>query len=230
MSLLGEILVVDDERAVRNAFKAVFEAEGYSVLLAKDGDEAVSVFRERRPALVLMDIMMPRKNGVAACAEIRTIDPLVPILSFTAMPSDVGLVRSLGHGADDYIPKDRPPDEFVARVGAALRKARTVGSLVPGGGDVWKSGSTTVDFGAMKVTSDTGSSPLTRSERLLLKLLLSAEGRCFTYDEIFSALRGEGYIGDDAAIRNLVSRLKHKMGREGSRLVSVRAHGYKLTD
>lgn len=230
MSLLGEILVVDDERAVRAAFKAVFEAEGYSVLLARDGDEAVGVFRERRPALVLMDIMMPRKNGVAACAEIRAIDPLVPILSFTAMPSDVGLVRSLGHGADDYIPKDRPPDEFVARVGAALRKARTVGSLVPGGGDVWKSGSTTVDFGAMKVTSDTGSSPLTRSERLLLKLLLSAEGRCFTYDEIFSALRGEGYIGDDAAIRNLVSRLKHKMGRDGSRLVSVRAHGYKLTD
>lgn len=230
MSLLGEILIADDDRMVRSAFKTLLESEGYSVALAKDGDEAVRIFRERRPRLVLMDIMMPKKNGIAACSEIRDIDPLVPILAFTAMPDSTGMVRSLGCGADDYIAKDRPPAEFVARINAALRKAETVNSLVPGGSDVWKSGSTTVDFGAMKIIADGESAPLTRSERLFLKLLLSAKGRCFSYDEIFSALRGEGYIGDDAAIRNLVSRLKHKMGREGVRLSSVRAYGYRFTD
>lgn len=230
MSLLGEILVADDDRIVRSAFKSLLESEGYSVALAKDGDEAVRLFQERRPRLVLMDIMMPKKNGIAACSEIRNIDPLVPILAFTAIPDNTAMVRSLGQGADDYIAKDRPPEEFIARINAALRKAEKVNSLIPGGADVWKSGSTTVDFGAMKVIADGEMNPLTKSERLLLKLLLSEKGRCFSYDEIFSALRGEGYIGDDGAVRVLVSRLKHKMGREGVRLTSVRAYGYRFTD
>lgn len=230
MSFLGEILVVDDDRTVRYAFKALFEAEGYSVSLARDGDEAVRVFGERRPSLVLMDVMMPKKNGIAACAEIRSMDPLVPILSFSALPNDVAMLRTLGNGADDYIPKDRSPEEFVARVNAAVRKAEKIKSLIPGGGDVWKSGTTVVDFGAMRVTSDGQTHALTRSERLFLKLLMSSPGRCFSYSEIFSALRGEGYVGDDAAVRNLVSRLKHKLGHEGSRLSSVRSYGYRFTD
>ena len=230
MGFLGEILVVDDERTVRSSFKALFESEGYSVLLARDGDEAVSVFRERRPSLVLMDVMMPKKNGAAACAEIRAIDPLVPILAFTAMPNDVGLVRTLGLGADDYIAKDRPCEEFVARVNAAIRKASSAKSLLPNGNDVWKTGTTLVDFAAMKVIAGGETFVLTRSERLFLKLLLSSKGRCFSYDEIFTELRGEGYIGDDAAIHNLVSRLKHKLGHEGSRLVSVRSYGYKIVE
>ena len=230
MSLLGEILVVDDERTVRSAFKSLFEAEGYSVTLAKDGEEAVKIFSERRPSLVLMDIMMPKKNGVAAASEIRAIDPLVPILAFTAMPSDVGMVRSLGFGADDYIAKDRPPEEFIARVNAAIRKAEVVKSLVANNTDVWKSGSTVVDFSTMKVSTESGLFVLTKSVRMLFKLLLSAPGRCFSHDEIFAALRGEGYVGDAGALRILVNRLKNKLGREGSRLVNVRSYGYKFTE
>lgn len=228
MGLLGEILVVDDERTVRSAFKALFEAEGYSVSLAKDGDEAVKIFLERRPSLVLMDIMMPKKNGIAACSEIRAIDPLVPILSFTAMPSDVTMLRSLGGGADDYISKERPPEEFVARVNAAVRKARKVKSLIPDSGDVLKIGDLVIDFSSMKVSVGEGTHPLTKSEKILLKLLLSSPGRCFSFAEIFTALRGEGYIGDDAAVRSMISRLKQKLGAEGRRLESVRSYGYKF--
>lgn len=230
MSLLGEILIVDDERVVRSTFKAIFEAEGYSVLLAKDGEEAIKIFREHRPLLVLMDVMMPKKNGIAACSEIRVIDPLVPILAFTAMPNDINMVRALGLGADDYIAKDRPKEEFVARVNAAIRKAQSVKSLIPGYGDVWKSESTIINFTEMRVTSDGVTHILTKSERVLLKLLLSEIGRCFSYNEIFTALKGEGYIGDDAAIRTLVSRLKNKLGRLGSRLISRRSYGYMFTN
>lgn len=230
MSLLGEILVVDDDRLVRSAFKALFEAEGYSVLLAKDGDEAVKVFKEHRPLLVLMDVMMPKKNGIAACSEIRVIDPLVPILSFTAMPNDVAMLRTLGSGADDYIAKDRPPEEFVARVNAAIRKAEKVKSLIPNGHDVFKAGSMSVDFATMKLTSDSGTHDLTKSEKAFLKLLISSRGRCFSFAEIFAALRGDGYVGDDAAIRNMVSRLKHKLGGEGKRIVNLRSCGYKFAD
>ena len=85
----------------RNSYKTLFEAEGFSVRLAKDGAEAVRLFLEGRPDLVLLDVMMPKMNGLAACAEIRKSDALVPILFFTALPSDVSLVRGLGLGGDD---------------------------------------------------------------------------------------------------------------------------------
>lgn len=230
MSLLGEILVVDDERSVRSAFKALFETEGYSVLLAKDGDEAVKIFAKSRPSLVLMDIMMPKKNGIAACSEIRAIDPLVPILSFTAMPSDVSMLRTLGNGADDYISKDRPPEEFVARVNAAIRKAEKVKSLLPKNSELWRKGGTIVDFAEMRIVSDGKTYALTRSEKLFLKLLMTSKGRCFSHREIFDELRGDGYIGDSAAVRNMVSRLKQKLGSEGDCLVGVRSCGYKFIE
>ena len=103
MEVERTILIADDERSVRSAFKAIFEAEGYNVVLARDGVEAIQNFEEKRIDLILMDVMMPRKNGLVACAEIRKKDPLIPILFFTAMPTDVSMVSAFGFGADDYI-------------------------------------------------------------------------------------------------------------------------------
>jgi DNA-binding response OmpR family regulator len=82
----------------------------------------------------------------------------------------------------------------------------------------------------MKVSTESGMFVLTKSERMLFKLLISAPGRCFSHDEIFAELRGEGYVGDTGALRILVKRLKNKLGREGFRLVNVRSYGYKFTE
>ena len=79
------ILIVEDELVTRNTLKSIFEAEGYAVTLARDGAEAVRLFDAKRPDLVLLDVMMPKMNGLAACAEIRRLDALVPIMFFTAM-------------------------------------------------------------------------------------------------------------------------------------------------
>ena len=84
---MGEILLADDDPIARRGYRALLEGEGHSVRVARDGEDAVAKFAERRPDLVLLDVMMPRMNGIAACAEIRKSDPLVPILFFTAMPS-----------------------------------------------------------------------------------------------------------------------------------------------
>ena len=124
----GDILLADDEPVVRKTYRALFEGEGYSVRTARNGEEAVAMFAERRPDLVLLDVMMPRMSGTAACAAIRGSDPLVPILFFTAMPSDVGAVRALGFGADDYIDKAKSPEELLARVASALRRSRAAGT------------------------------------------------------------------------------------------------------
>ena len=98
---MGEILLVDDEPVIRRSFSAMLEAEGHKVRTARNGAEGVEKFAERRSDLVLLDVMMPKMNGITACGEIRKIDALVPILFFTAVPSEATLVRALGMGGDD---------------------------------------------------------------------------------------------------------------------------------
>ncbi len=225
MASRAEILIADDEAAARRGFCALFEGEGYAVRTARDGEEALAKFRESRPDAVLLDVMMPKMNGIIACAEIRKSDPLVPILFFTAMPSDVGAVRALGLGADDYIDKAKSPEELLARVAAVLRRASVIASDKR---DKLSLGGATVDFATMTASGDGVSAELTKSEALFLRLLASERGRCFSFDEIFAALRGEGYVGDDNAVRCIAKRLKAKLGRAGELIVNARGVGYKL--
>lgn len=224
---MGEILIADDDPLARRGYSALFKGEGFLVRIARDGEDAIAKFAEHRPDLVLLDVMMPRMNGIAACVEIRKSDPFVPILFFTAMPSEAGLVRGLGLGADDYIDKSKSPEELLARVSAALRRAAAAESArlsarvlaLPG---------VKVDFEKMDVLSDGTAAALTKSEALFLRLLASERGRIFSFDEIFAALRGEGYVGDDNAVRCIAKRLKAKLGRAGELVANVRGVGYKL--
>ena len=221
----AEILIAEDEPSARRGFRALFEGEGYAVRTARDGEEALAKFRESRPDAILLDVMMPKMNGIIACAEIRRSDPLVPILFFTAMPSDVGAVRALGLGADDYIDKAKSPEELLARVAAVLRRASVIASDKR---DKLSLGDVSVDFATMTASGDGISAELTKSEALFLRLLASERGRCFSFDEIFAALRGEGYIGDDNAVRCIAKRLKAKLGRAGELISNARGVGYKL--
>ena len=225
MASRAEILIAEDEPSARRGFRALFEGEGYAVRTARDGEEALAKFRESRPDAVLLDVMMPKMNGIIACAEIRKSDPLVPILFFTAMPSDVGAVRALGLGADDYIDKAKSPDELLARVAAVLRRANAMASP---SADTLGLGGGGVDFATKTASGDGVSAELTKSEALFLRLLASERGRGFSFDEIFAALRGEGYVGDDNAVRCIAKRLKAKLGRAGELIVNARGVGYKL--
>lgn len=220
----AEILIAEDEPPARKGFRALFEGEGYAVRTARDGEDALAKFKDKRPDVVLLDVMMPKMNGIVACAEIRKLDPLVPILFFTAMPSDVGAVRALGLGADDYIDKAKSPEELLARVAAVLRRASAARPCA----DVLSLGGVSIDFSTMTASGDGVSDELTKSEALFLRLLASERGKCFSFDEIFAALRGEGYIGDDNAVRCIVKRLKVKLGRAGELIANARGVGYKL--
>ena len=224
---MKEILIADDESLMRKSMRALFEGEGYAVRTARDGADALAKFAERRPDLLLLDVMMPVKNGIAVCSEIRRTDPLLPILFFTAMPSEAGLVRGLGLGADDYIDKARSSEELLARVAAALRRVAAAASASDDS-DVVRLGSVTADLARMSVTGSGESVPLTKSETQFLRLLASERGRVFSADEIFSALRGEGYVGDDGALHSVVHRLKLKLGNGGALIESVRGAGYRL--
>lgn len=225
---MARILLADDEAAVRRAFKTLFESEGHSVRAAKDGEEALALFDEEKPDIVLLDVMMPKKNGIAACREIRERDKLVPVLFFTAAPDDAALVRAFGAGADDYIDKTKSPGEFLARVASALRRTAAAESS-RGAASVVSIGRTKVDFSRMVATLEDGEKThLTKSEALTLSLLVSRRGKICSPSDISSALGGEGYETSGNTLAKLLSRLKARLGAGGNLIVNERGHGYML--
>ncbi len=224
MTVQADILVVDDELAVRRGCRSLLESAGYSVRTAREGSEALRKFAERRPDLVLLDVMMPGMNGTATCIEMRKQDPLLPILFFTAMPSDVGAVTGLGFGADDYIDKAKSPEELLARIAAALRRSEAIGAA----GEALVLGAVTIDLGRQVFEGGGVSGEITRSESIMLRLLASERGRAFTHEELLAAERGEGYSGDERAVHSAVRRLKAKLGPAGELIASVYGVGYKL--
>lgn len=224
---MDDLLIADDDRVIRRTYATLFAAEGFAVRTAKDGEEALVLFRERVPDVVLLDVMMPKTNGIATCERIRRLDPLVPILFFTAFPSEVSLVRGLGLGADDYIDKSRPPAEFVARVRAALRRRRAAATAAAELRTAILSG-VEVNFDTLRVKAGNESVLLTKSEGDLLWLLNSAPGKFFSNDEIVDVLRGRDYIAGPYVVNSIVTRLRRKLPALGRHIVSMRRGGYAL--
>ena len=122
--IAAEILVVDDERAVRRGVAATLEGAGYVVREARNGKEALRLFGESKPDLLLLDVMMPKMDGFSVCAAIREVDAAVPVLFLSALGDEESQLKGFGYGADDYIEKTLPAPLFLARVEAALRRTR----------------------------------------------------------------------------------------------------------
>ena len=111
---MAEILLADDERAVREGLKAMLVGEGFSVRTARDGADALAKFAEKRPDAVLLDVMMPKMNGFMACRQMRELDSLVPVVFLTAKDSEADQVRGMGLGADDFISKSAGDEVLLA--------------------------------------------------------------------------------------------------------------------
>ena len=224
---MEKILVVDDERSLRNAMKNLLEAEGFSVVLAKNGEDALRSFSEHRPELVLLDVMMPGINGVQTCEALRKIDPLVPVIFLTAVPSDTSKVRAFGAGADGYVEKGENPDVLVAQIRAALKKAKAASSAASD--SVVRLGAVTVDLPLLRVTGPEGlNESLTRTEAAVFAALNRRRGEYVDNDGIFSDVHGEGYIGNPSKIRNHISTLRQKLGQARDMIVNNPSAGYCL--
>ena len=208
--------------------RAMLETEGFAVRTARSGDEEVRMFQEKRPDVVLLDVMMPGKGGIQTCEDIRQMDRLTPILFLTAVPSDTTKVRAFGAGADDYIEKTCNPDVLVARIRAALRRSEAVTDATSGGSRV-RLGTVVVDMTLLRVTDDAGlDESLTRTEAALFAALNRRRGEFVSSDELFSAIHGEDFAGSPANIRKTVSKLKRKLGRARDMIVNNPNAGYRL--
>lgn len=230
-----EVLLVEDDRVARRSFAAVLAAEGFSVREAKDGEAGVAAFAERRPDVVVLDLMMPKMDGLAACREIRAHDAAVPVIFLTCVPSETKQLRAYADGADDYVMKSANPDLLVAKVRAAARRSAATAATRPaegaaaGGGDRLRLGSVEVDLRSMEVRSGgVTSARLTRTERDILRVLSARRGRTLSRDELLAALRGEGFVCEDSMVYAHVSRLRRKLGAAAGMLKSARDAGYAL--
>ncbi len=223
------ILVVDDEQSYRDALSVALQREGFIVETAADGPEAIAKFDATRPALVLLDVMLPQMSGIDVCREIRSRSQ-VPIVMVTARNSEIDAVVGLEIGADDYITKPFRLRELVARVRAALRRSPAPEHLPESGMDVVEIGDVKLDASRHEVVvrGELVSMPLKEFE--LLELLLLNAGRVLTRDVLIDRVWGPNYYGDTKTLDVHVKRLRSKVEPDPShpsRIVTVRGVGYR---
>ncbi len=227
----AEILLVDDERAFREGLRALLESEGFAVRTARDGDDALRKIAERRPDLVILDVMMPKTNGFRACEEIRRSDRRIPVVFLTAKDAAADQVRALGLGADDYVTKDAPESLLLARVRRAIERSRELAEGPPACvDDVVRLGRVVVNLSTLDVTvAGRAVDRLTKTESDVLRVLCASRGRRVATDEMIVALRGRGFACEDSMLYVHVSNLRRKLGPAASMISSVRGAGYCLS-
>ena len=229
---MAEILIVDDERTIREGLKMTLSSEGFAVRTARDGDDALKKIKEHKPDLVLLDVMMPRMNGFIACESIRKEDKLLPVIFLTAKDSEADQVRGMGLGADDYISKDCGDAMMLARINRALARSSAIGESVR------SASGTTIALGAVSVDMKTFSvtekgeeiARLTRTEADVLKLFNSHRGELIVQDDIITELRGNGFACEDAMLYMHISNLRKKLGSASSMIVNRRGVGYGIEE
>ena len=211
-----KILVVDDEKLLVKGIKFNLENEGYTVDSCYDGEEAVRMARENGYDLIILDLMMPKKDGLTACQEIRMFST-VPIIMLTARSEDSDLLMGFESGADDYITKPFKILELKARVRALLRRAGLSSSAQPGNelpSSVMTEGSLKVDTERRSVSKDGVSVDLTLKEFDLLVFLMKNAGRIYSRDKLLELVWDYDYMGDTRTVDVHIRRLREKIERD----------------
>ena len=229
MAVRPIILVVDDEESYRDALSVALEREGFQVETAADGPEAIERFDASHPALVLLDVMLPRMSGVDVCRELRTRSQ-VPIIMVTARNAEIDAVVGLEVGADDYVTKPFRLRELVARVRAALRRAPRTDAPAGAAEEQIEIGDVRVDVARHEVVVRGTLVPLPLKEFELLELLMLNAGRVLTRDVLIDRVWGPNYYGDTKTLDVHVKRLRSKIEVDPAnpnRIVTVRGVGYR---
>ena len=226
------VLVVDDEQNIVNIIAFNLKKEGYEVLTAGDGEEAVEIVEKHQPDLILLDIMMPKMDGYEACRKIRE-KYNIPIIMLTARAEELDKVLGLEMGADDYIVKPFSPREVVSRIKAVLRRT----CAAPDTAQDEKL--TTLTYGSLEIQPERYSVKLagqsvacTPREVELLYLLASHPGRVFDREQILSRIWGYDFFGDTRTVDTHIKRLRQKltceeMGQKWD-IITVYGVGYKF--
>ena len=222
---MNRILVVEDERAIAFALDADLRSEGYAVTVAPTGDQALELARVEPFDLVLLDVMLPGKDGFEVCRELRRGGFRAPIIMLTAKAQEAEKVMGLELGADDYVTKPFSPRELRARVKAALRRS------VDEPHEAFRFGDAEVDFGRCEVRRGATVVDLTALEFKLLSTFIKRRGRVLTREQLIDAAWGPGVSLNDRVVDNHIVGLRRKLEPDPSQprfLLNIRGLGYRF--
>ena len=221
--MAARILVVDDDQAISEILGIVLRAEGFEPFFCADGDKALEVFHESKPDLVLLDLMLPGRDGIDLCRAIRQVSG-IPIVMLTARSDSQDIVTGLESGADDYIVKPIKNKELIARIRARLRKVET-----PSTKEI-KIGDLVIDVAGHVVKRDNQVLPLTVLEFKLLMTLAQRPWQVFTREVLLQEVWEYQHAADTRLVNVHVQRLRAKIEKDPERpeiVLTVRGVGYK---
>lgn len=228
---MATILLVEDARDLAHVIMRELEMHGYHVLHAGDGIEALRLHEAEQPALVILDWMLPKLDGLEVLRRLRQASP-TPVLMLTARGEETDRVVGLELGADDYLTKPFSMRELVARVRALLRRAELVQQIVQADqertGESLNYGPLHLDPQSHLAMLDNVPLALSPGEFAVLHLLLRSPGRAFSRTYLLDTVWGETYTGGDRSVDNTILRLRKKLGLWGEAIETVWGIGYRL--
>src|SRR5258706_11280942 len=223
--MASRILIIEDEKDIVRLLKYNLEKEGYAATAAYDGEAGLDLARKEKPDLIILDLMLPKLDGMQVCRSIRQ-DSQVPIIMLTAKKEEIDRIVGLELGADDYVTKPFSVRELMARIKTILRRAK------PGSGEDrnFKVGGLEVDFARYTVTLKGKAVALSSKEFEFLRILVQANGKALTRDHLLEKVWGHdpSFEIDTRTIDQHIARLRDKLGSETKRVITVKNVGYRF--
>ena len=220
------VAIIDDDESVRQSLAANLELEGFQIIQAGDGEEGVRMIKERTPDLIILDVMMPKKDGLEACREVRNAGISTPLILLTARSTEVDKVLGLELGADDYLAKPFGMRELIARVRALLRRTQATNEI-----DLVHFSEVVVDFKAYKAERNQQPLELSAREYRLLRYLVAKKGSVVTRDELLDEVWGYNSYPSTRTVDNHIARLRQKIEENSDNprhILTVHGVGYKF--
>lgn len=224
------ILVCDDEKEIVEAIEIYLLQEGYQVRKAYDGEEALRILKTETIHLMIIDVMMPRLDGIRATLQIRK-ESSIPIIILSAKTEDADKILGLNVGADDYMTKPFNPLELVARVKSQLRRYTMMGGTQESEGNIYRAGGLAIDDDLKRVTVDGEEVKLTPIEYNILLLLVKNKGKVYSINQIYENIWNEEAIGVDNTVAVHIRHIREKIEinpKEPRYLKVVWGVGYKI--
>ncbi len=227
---MANILVCDDDKEIVDAIEIYLMNEGYRIFKAYDGEQAIGIIKSQEIHLLIMDVMMPKLDGIHATLKIREYSS-IPIIILSAKSEDTDKILGLNIGADDYVTKPFNPLELIARVKSNLRRYTSLGSLNTDNHAVFNVGGLSINDETKEVTVDGETVKLTPIEYNILLLLVKNQGRVFSIDQIYENIWNEDAIGVDNTVAVHIRHIREKIEinpKEPRYLKVVWGVGYKI--
>ena len=227
---MKNILVCDDDKEIVDAIEIYLQQEGYHILKAYDGEQALKVLGEQEIHLLIIDVMMPRLDGIRATLKIRE-ESSIPIIILSAKSEDADKILGLNIGADDYVAKPFNPLELVARVKSQLRRYTQLGNVAENNNRIYRIGGLVINDDLKEVVVDDELVRLTPIEYNILLLLVKNQGKVFSINQIYESIWNEDAIGADNTVAVHIRHIREKIEinpKEPRYLKVVWGVGYKI--